>query len=194
MADFEITGKVIDQVQGGEAVPFATVVPIGADGKVIANLGAITDMDGNFKLKIPIILIPNISGVPMPLPVANKIRVSFVGMETKFVPLKFSQKYYKVDIGMKNQVLQEVTVTAEHPRTTCKKQGGVYNEGTKICVTTFPKKECVQRGGTYDDRLQKCMMPPPFKKKNRTALYVGIGLVATALLFAVIYKVSKNRG
>ena len=79
MATFDITGKVIDQVEGGIAVPFATVVPVGADGKIIANLGAITDMDGNFKLKIPMMSLPNpaMPSVPIIVPVASKFRVSF---------------------------------------------------------------------------------------------------------------------
>lgn len=192
----QITGTVRDTTNGNVPMPFVKVIPFDSKGNIISNYGQLTNDKGEFKLSIPLVSIPNpmLANVPIVVPIASGFRVSFSGYVSEDVKLKRGQTDYRVGMSNRNQELEAVTVSAEHPRTTCKKQGGVFNEETRICITEFPKEECEKRGGTYDERLKKCMMPPPSKKRQKKGLIIGAVVLVALVVGFTVYKTVKSKG
>lgn len=167
---YDISGQLMDSSKN-ETLPFATVVPLNSKGESISNVGAVSDINGKFILKIPTLSVTNPTNIStsLQMPVADKIKVSFIGYETKIIPLKAGQKSYNIDLKPSNEQLKEFTVSVDSNKTSCQKNGGYYDESTKSCISK------------------------PVNKKNRTALYVGIGLfVAVVITGVIVYKYKKK--
>lgn len=92
----KVNGKVID-AQSQEPLPGASIVL-----KEKTGIGVVTDVDGNFSLDIP-------SGV-------SAIVVSFIGYETKTIPLTGNLKDIVVKLEPKSEKIDDVVVTGMAPR------------------------------------------------------------------------------
>ena len=84
-----ITGTVTSAEDGGPIIGASVVIPG-------TNTGTVTDIDGNFSLKVP-------EGTKV-------LRFSYVGMETQDVSVKNKMS---VALGANDQVLEDVVVTAQ---------------------------------------------------------------------------------
>lgn len=170
---FDITGTVKD-LQTGELMPFANVVPIDANNKILKDFGTATDVNGKFTLKVPLRTLPNPATpmIPLIVPAATQFRVTFVGYNPQIIKIKPNQKEYDVRMADTSKELSQIIVTDEHPRTTCKKQGG-----------------------TYDEAQKSCMMPPRFKPPKinwKKRILVG-GIILVVLGTAGYFIVKKYR-
>lgn len=87
----DITGVVVDE--NGGALPGVTVMLKGT------SLGTATDVNGNFKLKIPESADP------------GSLLCTFVGMKDKEIKLIKGQTNYKVTLEEQTQALEDVVVT-----------------------------------------------------------------------------------
>ncbi len=80
---------VITSAEDGQPVIGATIIVHGKK-----NLGTVTGVDGDFKLKVPV--------------TAKEFQVSFIGFSTKAVAIKKAQNFYKVSLLVDTQMLDEV--------------------------------------------------------------------------------------
>lgn len=172
---FNIIGTVKD-LQTGELMPFANVVPVDANNKILTEYGTATDVNGKFTLKVPLRALPNpaMPMTPIIVPASTQFRVTFVGYNPQIIQLKPNQKEYDVRMTDSSKSLSEIKVIDEHPRTTCKKQGGIYDEVQK-----------------------SCMMPPPAvtakKKRNNKALIIGAVALVAIVVGVAVYKYAKPK-
>ncbi|WP_278011344.1 carboxypeptidase-like regulatory domain-containing protein [Flavobacterium gyeonganense] len=91
-AQFQINGIVKDS--GNKPLPFATIT-------TSENNNTITDVDGKF------ILSTNVK--------ITSFTVSYIGFQTKVIPVQDNKKFYPVSLKQKTDDLKEVIVSNENP-------------------------------------------------------------------------------
>ncbi len=84
---------VITSAEDGQPVIGATIIVHGKK-----NLGTVTGIDGDFRLKVPV--------------ETKEFQVSYIGYSTKAVKLKATKSFYKVTLHQDLQALDEVVVVA----------------------------------------------------------------------------------
>ena len=115
----EIQGTVTKK---GEAEPFVQVFPSTLEGKPLdTKIGATTDYDGVFKLKIP-----------------SELNAKYINARTvqgnSVQKLNSSVTDYEINLDfVQSQELETVTVTAKSNATLCKEAGGNYDATNKKC-------------------------------------------------------------
>lgn len=164
-----IKGRVKDFATNS-ALPFVKVVPLSADGKVIAKYGTTSKNDGTFSLEIPLasVNVP-MSPTPVMMPVADRFKVVATGIGEKIVPLVGKKDhFYEVEVSdeSKQQEYESVTIKAQRPQTKCASLRGTYNSTTK-----------------------KCLVP----KKKSYAKYIVLGVLALAAVGAIAYGVKIHK-
>lgn len=116
----DITGKVINR--SGQGEPYVKVFPSTLEGKPLStSVGAVTDLDGKFSLKIP-----------------ESLGAKYINARTlegdSVQKLSSTETNYEINIGYKqSQTLPEVTVTAVSSATKCSNEGGVWDAVNKKC-------------------------------------------------------------
>ncbi|WP_026728364.1 DUF5686 family protein [Flavobacterium denitrificans] len=94
-AQFQINGIVTDS--NNKPLPFATIT-------TTDNNNTITDVDGKFELKIN--------------SKTTTFAVSYIGFQTKLVPVVEKKKFYPISLSQKTDDLKEVVVSNENPALT----------------------------------------------------------------------------
>lgn len=142
------------------------MIPTNPKGVGLFEYGANTDGDGKFKLKIPYLDFGDGDYAPL----ADKVRVSYLGYKDTFFPVNMSKKSYSVSLKENAMLLDSVAVYGEHPRTSCAKNGGVYDEGKNIC-----------------------WQPSPTNKNNLKWVYFGAGALLLVIVGGIYIYKTKNK-
>ncbi len=135
--DGKITGEVLDSISK-VPVEFATIALFRKNDLKKPIDGTVTDEKGKFVLKNVV------NGI-------LAVRISFIGYEDKWVfPKEITDKHLnvdleKVDLGMKSNVLNEITVTGQKEMIEEKVDRMVYNA----------EKDIMAKGGDASDVLKK---------------------------------------
>lgn len=170
----KIKGKVLDEK--GQPIPSALVFLSTKDGTLVKEFRTRADVDGNYELPY-LMMIPTVVGTPITAPLAEYVTAKMTSFPTITIPIKQGSDLNSFDIVMKirNQVLDEVTVTASKDAYECTKKGGKYDFKTKTCI--IPKTE----------------KPKTWWQKNKWFVIGGLALVATTTTVIVMVK-NKNKG
>lgn len=168
----EITGKIVDAISK-EPIPFTSVIPIDDKGNVVGggSVGAKTDFDGNYKLKIP----DNFTYDSI------LIRPSDYTYKNKTVKSS-GQKLInaELDYAKATQELKEVEVKAKTNKTLCDERGGIW----------IPTKA----GGK---QFGECKIKPQVKTQKinikKYLIIGGILLVVMGTVGYIIVKRTRNK-
>ena len=129
------------------------------------------NVDGNYELPF-LSMIPTVIGTPITVPLAEYITAKMLSFPTVTIPIKQGSDLNSFDIVMKirNQVLDEVTVTASKDPYECRKKGGKYDFKTKTCI------------------MPKTAKQKTWWQKNWWWLVGGLALTASAITIIVVKK------
>ncbi len=136
----KIKGKVLDEK--GQPIPSALVFLSTKDGTLVKEFRTRADVDGNYELPF-LMKIPTVIGTPITVPLSEYITAKMLSFPTITIPIKQGSDLNSFDIVMKirNQVLDEVTVTASKDPYECRKKGGKYDFKTKTCIMPKAAKQ-----------------------------------------------------
>ena len=173
----KIKGKVLDEK--GQSIPSALVFLSTKDGTLVKEFRTRADIDGNYELPF-LMKMPSVIGTPITLPLAEYITVKMLSFPTRTVQIKQDSDLNSFDIVMKirNQVLDEVTVTASRDPYECTLKGGKYDFKTKTCVMPNTVKP-------------KTVKPKTWWQKNWWWLIGGLALTATTVTIIVVKRKQK---
>lgn len=169
----KIKGKVLDEK--GQPIPSALVFLSKKDGTLVKEFRTRADVDGNYELPFLFMLPPLFGTTPVPAPLAEYVTAKMLSFPTVTIPIKQGSDLNNFDIVMKirNQVLDEVTVTASKDPYECRKKGGKYDFKTKTCI------------------MPKTAKPKTWLQKNWGWLVGGLVLTATTITIIVVKRKKK---
>ncbi|WP_431243235.1 DUF5686 family protein [Flavobacterium sp. P21] len=149
-AQFQINGIVTDP--HNKPLPFATITT--AD-----NNNTITDVDGKFELKIN--------------SKTTTFAVSYIGFQTKLVPVVEKKKFYLISLSQKSDDLKEVVVSNENPALTIikkvianKNKNNPQKKLSSFEYKTYNKLIVTANPDSIDGRIDSSAAYKDFNKKE----------------------------
>ncbi|WPO79755.1 DUF5686 family protein [Flavobacterium sp. KACC 22761] len=149
-AQFQINGIVTDP--HNKPLPFATITT--AD-----NNNTITDVDGKFELKIN--------------SKTTTFAVSYIGFQTKLVPVVEKKKFYAISLSQKTDDLKEVLVSNENPALTIikkvianKNKNNPQKKLSSFEYKTYNKLIVTANPDSIDGRIDSSAAYKDFNKKT----------------------------
>lgn len=167
----EITGKIVDSISK-EAIPFTSVLPVDEKDMVVGggSIGAKTDFDGNYKIKIPDnYKFDSLLIRPSDYTYKNK-KVKPSGQKVINVELDYAK-------GV--QELKETVVTTKTNATLCDERGGTW----------IPTKEGGKQFG--ECKTKPRFDTPKINWKKRILIGSLIVLVFGVGSYLIIKKIRK---
>ena len=162
MPNVTITGSVNEK---GNALPFANVYLSDANGRVLTNpIGTTTNIAGQYKLEIPI-LIANAASGSVFFPPSRYLTVSFVGYTKQTKVITSNTQQYNFDLEPSTTQLAEVEIVADKPKT----------ETAPAEATATMKLEQTKKD------------PAPKKKKIKTSTIVVASVSGLLVLIIIIW-------
>ena len=181
-----LKGKIFDETT--KSIPSVLVYVSDKDGKILSDKArVVSDLDGNYQIPVSIVIPNPMSGKPTFIPIGTHLTFNAGGFPRKIVPIDFTGTGVKImdaQIFPKEQLLEEVTVTADRNKYLCESKGGVYDVKTKTCKLPDQKTKPEEKPKTMKEKWNSL-------SKTKKTLIIAAGSVAVLGIIVLIVKASK---